>query len=83
MPAKDYRTLGEDLINVAVRLPQSVIDQVDAHIETLRGANRWAKVARSDALRDLVLRGLDSVTVAAAKNHQAPRRRKHQTAPAD
>jgi hypothetical protein len=70
MPAKAYRTLGEDLINVAVRLPQSIIDQVDAHIETLRAAAPWAKVGRSDALRDLVQRGLDSYARAAAR---APR----------
>jgi hypothetical protein len=61
MPAKDYRTLGEDLINVAVRLPQSVIDQVDAHITTLRTMSPWARVGRSEALRDLILRGLRSL----------------------
>ena len=69
MPAKDYRTLGEDLINVAVRLPQSVIDQVDAHIDTLRSGARWAKVGRSDALRDLVLRGLESIKTPSLPPH--------------
>jgi hypothetical protein len=62
MPAKGYRTMGEELENVAIRLPISVVAQVDAHIETLRKAAPWAKVGRSDALRDLVVRGLDSLS---------------------
>ena len=74
MPPKDYRTLGEDLVNVALRLPASVIPVIDAHVETLRGANRWAKVGRSDALRDLVLRGLGSLATPPVT--QAPARRR-------
>jgi hypothetical protein len=62
MPAKGYRTMGEELENVAIRLPISVVAQVDAHIETLRKAAPWAKVGRSDALRDLVVRGLASLS---------------------
>jgi len=62
MPSKGYRTMGEELENVAMRLPMSVLAQVDAHIETLRQEAPWAKVGRSDALRDLVVRGLASVT---------------------
>ncbi len=61
MPAKDYRTLGEDLVNVAVRLPQSVLDQVDTHITTLRTMSPWARVGRSEALRDVILRGIASL----------------------
>lgn len=62
MPSKGYRTMGEELENVAMRLPMSVLAQVDAHIDTLRQEAPWAKVGRSDALRDLVVRGLASVT---------------------
>jgi len=62
MPSKGYRTMGEELENVAMRLPMSVLAQVDAHIETLRKAAPWAKVGRSDALRDLVVRGLQSLS---------------------
>jgi hypothetical protein len=65
MPPKDYRTMGEDLVNIAVRIPQSVMGEIDAHVERLRSASRWAKVGRSDALRDLILRALDSLTTPA------------------
>src|SRR5712691_1592423 len=61
MPAKDYRTFGEDLVNVAVRVPQSVLDQVDTHIATLRTMSPWARVGRSEALRDVILRGIASL----------------------
>ena len=53
--------MGEELENVAIRLPMSVVVQVDAHIDTLRKGAPWAKVGRSDALRDLVVRGLHSL----------------------
>jgi hypothetical protein len=62
MPSKGYRTMGEELENVAMRLPMSVLAQVDAHIDTLRKTAPWAKVGRSDALRDLVVRGLASLS---------------------
>ena len=62
MPSKGYRTMGEELENVAMRLPMSVVAQVDAHIDTLRKGAPWAKVGRSDALRDLVVRGLQSLS---------------------
>jgi hypothetical protein len=61
MPSKGYRTMGEELENVAMRLPMSILAQVDAHINTLRKGAPWAKVGRSDALRDLVVRGLQSL----------------------
>ena len=53
--------MGEELENVAMRLPMSVLVDVDAHILFLRTATPWAKVGRSDALRDLVMRGLQSL----------------------
>jgi hypothetical protein len=62
MPSKGYQTLGEQLENVGMRLPVSILAQVDAHIDTLRKLAPWAKVGRSDALRDLVQRGLASVS---------------------
>ena len=62
MPSKGYRTMGEELENIAMRLPMSVVAQVDAHIDTLRKGAPWAKVGRSDALRDLVVRGLQSLS---------------------
>ena len=61
MPPKGYHSLGEDLINVAMRLPQSVLDQVDAHVDWLREQHPAFKIGRSDALRDLVQRGLTAL----------------------
>src|SRR5437879_6254861 len=43
MPAKDYRMLGEDMENVAMRLPKSVLIEVDAHIERLHTLAPWAR----------------------------------------
>ena len=71
MPSKGYRTMGEELENVAMRLPISVLAQVDAHIDTLRQEAPWAKVGRSDALRDLVVRGLASLARRAPR-HATP-----------
>ena len=65
MPTKDYRTLGEELINVAVRVPQSVLKEVDNHIQTLRTLTPWARVGRSEALRDVLLKGLLSLQTTA------------------
>ena len=61
MPTKDYRMLGEELTNVAVRVPLSVLREVDHHIPTLRTLTPWARVGRSEALRDLILKGLQSL----------------------
>lgn len=65
MPPKDYRAMGEDLVGIAVRVPASIMDEIDAHVERLRAASRWAKVGRSDALRDLILRALESLATPA------------------
>lgn len=72
MPAKDYRLLGEDMENVAVRLPRSVLAEVDTHIERLRTVAPWARCGRSDALRDLVLRGLASIVSLTATESNPP-----------
>ena len=82
MPPKDYRTLGEDLVNVALRLPASIIRAIDAHVETLRGANRWAKVGRSDALTGPGLAGAGQCHHATGPGSRtAPCRRDHHRAP--
>jgi hypothetical protein len=61
MPPRGYYSMGEEMQNIGMRLPVSVVEQVDAHVERLRKETPWAKVGRSDALRDLVLRGLASL----------------------
>ena len=53
MPAKGEYTLGEALILVSARVPESIVAQIDSHIPRLRRESRWAKVSRSDVVRDL------------------------------
>jgi len=65
MPRKGYHALGEELVVMSTRLPKSIADRVTAHVETLRAAVPWAKLGPSDALRDLVLRGLQSLNLQA------------------
>jgi hypothetical protein len=62
MPPKGYQSLGEDLITVATRLPESMLQAVDAHIAVLHTQAPWARVNRADALRDLVQRGLQQAS---------------------
>ena len=60
---------------MAVRLPASVVAQVDAHIATLRASSPWARVGRSEALRDLVVKGLESHSHPSTSAHAAIKRR--------
>jgi len=62
MPRKGYHALGEELVVMSTRLPKSIADRVTVHVETLRAAVPWMKLGPSDALRDLVMRGLHSLT---------------------
>lgn len=43
----------------AVRLPDELIQKIEAHAETLRGAQPGLKVTFTDAVRVLILRGLE------------------------
>ena len=54
MPQKGDLLLGESLTNVAVRVPTSWLEAVDAHIATLRQAMPYARIGRSEALRDIL-----------------------------
>jgi hypothetical protein len=58
MPPKGYQSLGEELVTIATRLPASMVQAVDEHIQVLHALAPWARVNRADALRDLVARGL-------------------------
>jgi hypothetical protein len=61
MPAKNYRSLKEDLEPVAIRLPLSIIAYIDGTIlPTLQAQTPWAKVGRSDAVRYLVQLGMEA-----------------------
>jgi hypothetical protein len=63
MSRQGYRQLNEDVEVIAVRLPGSLLEAVDQHIERLRReVPQWATApSRSDSLRDLLRRGLESL----------------------
>lgn len=54
----------DDDVNVqtAIRLPTSLIDGVDEYAERLRRRTPGIKITRSDAVRMLLLRGLEEAT---------------------
>jgi hypothetical protein len=66
VPTKDTQTLHDDSDVLAVRVPHTWMLQIDTHVETLRTAAPWAKAGRSDAIRDLLWRGLESLHAPAA-----------------
>jgi hypothetical protein len=61
MPSKGDRALGEDLVNVTFKIQKSVMDVVDQHLRMLQRTTRWQRIGRNDALRDIFLRGIDSI----------------------
>lgn len=61
MPTKDHRSLGEDLVPLAVRIPVSIIPEIDAHVARMRRQHRYMRIGRSDALRDLIIRACDAI----------------------
>jgi hypothetical protein len=72
MPPRGHYSMGEEMQNIGMRLPVSVVEQVDVHVERLRKETPWAKVGRSDALRDLVLRGLATLEPAPSPTEDVP-----------
>jgi hypothetical protein len=44
--------------NLNVLFPKALLIQIDEHVERLRKKSPYSTVTRSDALRDLVMRGL-------------------------
>ena len=61
MPAKGDRTLGEDLANLTFKVPASALPVIEAHLRAMQRTSRWQRIGRSDALRDIFLRGIDSI----------------------
>ena len=59
MPAARDRTR-----QLAIRLPTSLVDRLDAHAERMRAQARGVRVTRADALRSLLLAALDTVEIA-------------------
>ena len=61
MPAKGDRTLGEDLTTLTFKVQSSVMETVEAHLRYLQRTTRYQRIGRSDCLRDIFLRGIDSI----------------------
>jgi hypothetical protein len=58
------KTTGESAM-VGIRFRAEVLERVAAHIERMKKANAFAlEITQSDAVRDLVLRGLAAVEAA-------------------
>jgi hypothetical protein len=61
MPPKGFRSLHEDTISVSTRVPLSLMPAIEAHTTRLRRQTPYLKVSQADALRDLLIRGLQSI----------------------
>lgn len=58
----DHRTFAEGaLTRLLVRVPASLLAQIDAHRATLQQTYPWIAVNRSDAARDLLMRALQAL----------------------
>jgi hypothetical protein len=49
----------EQSVLLAFRLPETLVERLDAHVERLAAERPGSAVTRADALRALLLRGLD------------------------
>lgn len=61
MPGKGQRMLGEDLVMLNVRIPKSDMAFLDEHVRTLQKLHRYTRQGRSEAARDLIQKGIDSI----------------------
>jgi len=61
MPPKGYQSVGEEIIPVGTRVPRSWFPVIDKHVQTLRRQNPALRVSQSDALRDLIRLGMQSL----------------------
>jgi hypothetical protein len=60
MPPKGFRSLQEDTLSVSTRIPLSLVPAIEAHTTLLRRQTPYLKVSQADALRDLLMRGLQT-----------------------
>ena len=61
MPAKGDMMLGEPLATVTFKIPQSVLVVAEKHLRTLQRTTRYQRIGKSDCLRDIFMRGIDSI----------------------
>lgn len=66
--APDHRTFAEGaLTRLLLRVPASLLAQIDAHKSQLQQAYPWITVNRSDAARDLLMRAVQACAGTAAE----------------
>jgi hypothetical protein len=65
--------MDDPTTQVAFRLPQTMVERLDAHAGRLRGVQPGVRVSRTDVVRLLLLRALE--VVEAERGPAAPRRR--------
>ena len=51
----------EATVQVAFRLPESLVERIDRHVERMNGANPGLDFSRADAVRSLLTRSLDEI----------------------
>jgi hypothetical protein len=52
------RYIGEDLQQVGFRLPRSLVERLDAHVQRMRQRNPGQRITRADAARTLLEKAL-------------------------
>jgi hypothetical protein len=57
----------EPTVQVGLRLPRSIVEQIDRHVERLRKETGLLGITRTDAATALLVRGLESVERAPKK----------------
>lgn len=50
--------MSDPFKQIAIRLPLSIVDRIDAHFARIKAENPGMSVSRSDAMRALLLDGL-------------------------
>jgi hypothetical protein len=51
----------DSAVQVFTRLPKEIIERLDAHVERMQRAEPGLEFSRADAVKTLVVRGLDAV----------------------
>jgi len=59
--------VGDAPRQLALRLPASLIERLDAHAERMRRSTPGVTLSRADAIRTLLITALDAAEAAASK----------------
>lgn len=67
MPRRPKPPAREKTVQMGLRLPQSLVEQIDRHAERLRKETGLLGVTRTDAATALLAKGLEAVEKGARK----------------